>query len=223
MAAGVGLLWSRDGWDVWYDLTEFEGPRGVQLKLISPRWGISVWNLGGSCRWRWESGSSSRHSWCPHPYPWGFTFVELAGLNSNSLRSLLLAGTCSVCTHTGWKCLRISTLQEQPSTNDWRELANKWPLLPGSPTSMFQTDSRHSPVGSSSMAHSGIWLDFVLLIGCLPSPLSLLHVPSHCFLGLLNKLLYSKLQLRISAYGGTQTKIGVLLPSSPLPWTSPWS
>lgn len=38
------------------------------------------------------------------------------------------------------------------------------------------------------VAHSGIWLDFVCLIGCLPFPLSLLHVPSHCFLGLLNKL-----------------------------------
>lgn len=57
---------------------------------------VGTWEK--SCQWRRRSGSCSRHCWGPQPLSLEPYFVELAGLSSNSLRVLLLAGTCSACT-----------------------------------------------------------------------------------------------------------------------------
>ena len=89
---------------------------------------------------------------------------------------------------------------------------NKWPHPPGSSSGLTLRSSSTLLLqwDSALVAHSGTWLDFVPLIGCLPFPVLLLHAPSHCFSLTLKTLLW----LRVSAYGGTQSKMRVL-PTEP--------
>lgn len=129
----VGLPWWQLGWGFWLGVGVGGMFEMTSLSLRSPGrssgWPPQVGEFGSgtwerSCSWRWKSGSCSRHNRCPQLYPWGFTFVKLAGLNSNSPRALLLAGTCPV-----WRLLARSAWELTLSRNNLQLMTEgSWPI-----------------------------------------------------------------------------------------------
>lgn len=95
---------------------------------------------------------------------------------------------------------------------------NKWPLPPGSPKSMFQTDSQHSPVGSGSSCPQWYltWFCTFDWLSCFPCVTS--HAPSHCFLGTPNKLLtFKTLAQSLDLWGNSNQNRNSPFPSPSAP------